>query len=63
MQLLIRNQQGDLSLELKSVKYNYKLFIEECDRKWVQSSPRWLGEPHKGHFYSHLSIKSKVKDK
>lgn len=35
---------------------------EQREQKWVQSSPVRLGEPHKGNFYSHLSVKSKVKE-
>lgn len=35
---------------------------EQCDQKWVQGSfTGLLGEPHKGHFYSLLSVKSKAK--
>lgn len=61
IQLVIRNQQDDLSLGVEGDMQIIDAWRLQCGWRSVQGLCGRPGESHKGHFYPHL--KSKVKDK
>lgn len=63
IQLAIRNQQDDLSLRVEGDLQIIDAWRLQRGWRSVQGLCGRPGESHKGHFYPHLFIKSKVKDK